>query len=64
MFQGYSWYKNYKINRNVTFQQVEDNNPAYESASLGNQASDRNPNQIDDYDYMWNHDDFEYMMGQ
>ena len=26
---------------------MQDNNPAYESS--------RNPNQIEDYDYMWNH---------
>ena len=34
---------------------MQDNNPAYESAS---QAVDRNPNQIEDYDYMWNRDNY------
>ena len=37
---------------------MEDSNPAYESANI-----DRNPNQIDDYDYMWNHDNYNFMGG-
>ena len=41
--------------------QVEDNNPAYESANTDNLSIDRNPNQIDNYDYMWNQDDYDYM---
>ena len=32
--------------------QVEDNNPAYELANTDNLSIDRNPNQIENYDYM------------
>ena len=41
--------------------QVEDNNPAYELANTDNLSIDRNPNQIENYDYMWNQDDYDYM---
>ena len=55
---------------------MEDSNPGYESANaesnLGNQATERNPmddenpqsnsvNQLDNYDYMGIHDDYDYM---
>ena len=40
---------------------MEDSNPAYESAYAGNQANERNSNQIDNYDYMWNHNKYNYM---
>ena len=39
--------------------QVQDSNPAYESANKGSQAIDRNTNKIDNYDYMRNQDDYE-----
>ena len=38
---------------------MEDRNPAYEPANSGNQAI--NMNQIEDYDYMWNQDDYDNM---
>ena len=38
---------------------MEDRNPAYEPANSGNQAI--NMNQIEDYDYLWNHDDYDNM---
>jgi len=47
--------------------EVQDSNPAYESANTesntGSAAIDRNPrsDQQDDYDYMGNHDDYDYM---
>ena len=42
--------------------QVQDRNPAYETANtdnnLGNQATEEN---LDDYDYMGKHDEYDYM---
>ena len=51
-------------------QQVQDRNPAYETTNtdniLGSQATEENlqsnnGEKLDDYDYMGNHDEYDYM---